>query len=134
MSESSSAEPPRVGLDLPGGRTVPARLRRWKQDRNGTWWAEVSLYAPAAAVRQIPGETYADVPREPAAEPEPEYLLVSLARDRPQKELVVHEQDCFTFGKDPWRYRIQTIDAGMARTMLARFDDTVPCQICRPDP
>ncbi|MEC3994964.1 hypothetical protein VSR01_16085 [Actinacidiphila sp. DG2A-62] len=134
MSESSSAEPPRVGLELPGGRTVPARLRRWRQDQAGKWWAELSLYAPAGAVRQLGGEDYAGVPREPAAEPEPEYLLVSLVRDHPRKELVVHERDCFTLGKDRWRYTIQTIDAGMARTMLARFDDTVPCQICKPDP
>ncbi|MEC3997199.1 hypothetical protein VSR01_28335 [Actinacidiphila sp. DG2A-62] len=94
----------------------------------------MSLYAPAAAVRQIPGETYAAVPREPAAAPEPVYLLVSPGPDRPERQLVVHEPDCFTLGKNRWRYTIQTIDAGMARTMMARFDDTEPCQICRPDP
>lgn len=113
---------------------MPARLRRWRQDQAGKWWAELSLYAPADAVRQLGGEDYAGVPREPAAEPEPVFLLVSLRRDSPRRQMVVHERDCFTLGKDRWRYTIQEVGAGMARTMIKRFEDTEPCQICKPAP
>jgi hypothetical protein len=128
-----SDQPPRVRVHLPGD--VPARLVRWRQDRDGQWWAEVTLYAPAEAVQQVAGEDYTAVPREPAAQPG-EYVVVApkvAPGEKPTAEL--HRADCFIIPKASTSTLLVTPmpDAKTARDML-RFDDTTPCTACRPDP
>lgn len=127
-------DPPHVEVGLPGGRTVPGRLLRWRRDAAGRWWAEITTHVPAGAVRQVDGEDYTAVPREPAVPTERVYLLVSYVQKRPEPLLTVHELGCFTVKENLWRYRIQEISALDARTMLAKFADTKACTLCHPEP
>jgi hypothetical protein len=72
--------PPRIRVALPGGGDIPGQLLRWRQDKSGTWWAEVTVHVPAAAVQQVAGEDYTAVPREPA---ETRFVLSADTRTRP---------------------------------------------------
>lgn len=65
MSGQPADPPPRVDV-LPAGRPTPGRILRWRQAPDGKWWAEVTLYVPAEAVRQVDGQDYSAVPREAA--------------------------------------------------------------------
>lgn len=121
-------------MRLPGGRTAPGRLLRWRQDKTGAWWAEVTTHVPAGTVGQVDGEDYSAVPREPAAPAEPTFLLVSPTTERPQPLITVHRPDCFTVKRYSTHHRIQEISARDARTMIAKFGDTEACQICHPEP
>lgn len=125
MSEELS---PRVRVTL--SNDVPARLRRWRQDKAGAWWAEVELYAPAAAVQQVAGEDYADVPREPAG---PRYVLATDTRVTPPT-MELHLATCWEFSQPAaWRRITPVSGSQEARTAL-RFDDTTPCPVCTPTP
>jgi hypothetical protein len=119
----SDPEPPRVRVHLPGD--APARLLRWRQDQDGHWWAEVTTYVPADAVRPVDGEDYTAVPREPATPPAPGYVIQTL----PSGQLVLHRADCWAATGG----RITPVPAGVEATAL-RFPDTEPCEICQPAP
>lgn len=106
---------------------MPARLLRWRQDKTGAWWAEVTLYAPAGAVQQLPGEDYTRVPREPATPPQAsadEYVIQKL----PSGKLVLHRADCWAAEGH------LTPVPPEVETLALRFDDTEPCDICQPAP
>lgn len=111
--------PPRVRLNFPGD--APARLRRWRQDQNGQWWAELTVYAPAGAVRRVSGEDYAAVPRIPAG-------TGCVVQTLPSGQLVLHRADCWAAGG-----RTTPVPPGTEKSAL-KFSDTEPCEICRPQP
>lgn len=130
---SDPVELPRVRVRLPGD--TPARLRRWRQDPTGRWWAEVTLYAPASAVQQVDGEDYAQVPRE-QVRPATEYVMVAPKvppGETPKAEM--HRVDCWTIPRVTTSTLLVTPmpSATAARDMLG-FDDTTPCRECRPEP
>lgn len=131
----SETELPRVTVTLPDGHRVTARVHRWRQDRDGRWWAEVTLYVPASEVDRVEGEDYRRVGREAARAAEPRYVLQSLppaaGSRRPRMEL--HEAGCWAL-REHLGGRITPVeDATMARASL-RFADTTACPACRPAP
>lgn len=127
---SESAEPPRVRVHLPG--ETPARLHRWRQDQTGRWWAEVTAYVPADAVRQVDGEDYADVPREPAT-PEPRYVLATDTRNTPPT-VELHRADCWEISQPATWRRITPVENPAVAQAAVRFDDTTTCPVCTPKP
>lgn len=134
MPESvESPRPPRVHVTLPGGRQVPARLLRWRQGDTGAWWAEVTLPVPAAAVDRVDGEDYTLVEREPAAPPEPRYVLQPLPPGPDGARLVLHLEGCFAVGQTKFRQPLAVPDSQQAASML-RFANTEACTICEPAP
>ncbi|MFI0900494.1 hypothetical protein [Streptomyces sp. NPDC020983] len=130
---SDPSELPRVRVRLPGD--TPARLHRWRQDKTGKWWAEVTLYTPADTVQQVQGEDYSQVPREPAG-PAAEYVIVAPKvppGEKPKAEM--HRANCWTIPRaETSTLRLTPIEnAEQARGLLA-FDDTTPCTTCDPQP
>lgn len=119
-----SDQPPRVRVTLPGD--APARLLRWRQDDQGRWWAEVTTYVPAGAVRQVDGEDYDQVPREPATLPEQQYVLNTLPAG--QRILHVLNNTCFAVDEK----QRPACDADRALDLLA--EGAEPCGICQPAP
>jgi hypothetical protein len=102
---------------------MPARLLRWRQDDQGRWWAEITTYVPADAVRPVSGEDYTAVPREPATPPAPGYVIQTL----PSGQLILHEATCWAATGG----RITPVEDGIEKAVL-RFDDTEACEICQP--
>lgn len=132
MSEPS-AEPPRVRVYLCDD--APARLRRWRQDQTGRWWAEVTFYVPASAVQQVEGENYSGVSRQTSG-PTAEYVMVAPKvppGETPKAEM--HRADCWTVPRATTSTLLVTPmpSATAARGMLG-FDDTTPCPECQPEP
>jgi hypothetical protein len=130
---SEQPDPPRVRVTLPDGRVVTGRILRWRQGPDGEWWAEATWYVPAGAVQQVEGEDYSAVPREPAG---PRYVLSTDDRRPPgtKPTMELHLADCFTLGQIAAWTRITPVpSAERARGML-QFDDTTPCDVCKPDP
>lgn len=122
--------PPRVEVHLPGGRTTPGRIHRWRQGLDGRWWAEVTIHVPAGAVGKLDGEDYGSVPREPAG---PRYVMTADTRQKPPAA-EVHRDICPLLDAPADWIRVTAIDsADQARDML-RFDDTTACTACHPDP
>lgn len=131
---SDPSESPRVRVRLPGD--APARLHRWRQDKAGAWWAEVTLYAPAEAVQQVQGEDYSGVPREATTDPAVEYVMV--APKVPPGQPVraeLHRADCWTIPRaETSTLRITPVESGEQARGLLAFDDTTPCTTCQPEP
>lgn len=128
------SDTPRVTVTLPDGRTIPARLVRWRQGSDGRWVAEVILHVPAASVGQVDGEGYGAVPREPAEPPEVRYVLDRLPAGADGKpRLVLHVADCWAVGKKKLGRPTDMPTAKDARDML-KFPDTEPCTVCSPEP
>lgn len=139
MSDQPTDPPPRVDI-LPAGRPAPGRILRWRQAPDGHWWAEVTLYVPAEAVRQVDGQDYTAVPREAAAPPAspppagPAFVLTADTRPGQPRTATLHKGDCWTLGDTAsWIRTTPISDAATAAGML-RFDDTTPCDICTPRP
>ncbi len=125
--------PPRIRVALPGGQDVPGRLIRWRQDKTGAWWAAVEVYVHAAAVQQVAGEDYDQVPREPA-EIEPRYVMVAFQDPDGKRKAEMHVADCRAIPHGSSTHRVTPMpDADAAKGMLA-FDDTTPCTVCTPEP
>ena len=124
----SDPTPPRVHVTLPGGRAVPGRLLRWRQDRAGAWWAEVALPVPAAYVQQTAGEDYAQVPREAAVPAEPRYALGPLPPGVGERRQALHIVGC-------WLIQGRTTPATQedARALL-RHGGATACDACQPEP
>jgi hypothetical protein len=121
--------PPRIRVTLPGGRDLPGRITRWRQDKTGAWWAAVELYVPAAAVAQVDGEDYTAVPREPA---EPRYVLSADTRTRPPT-VEMHAAGCWEIAQ-PAKWRRNTpLSAKDARDQML-LPDTKTCPVCTPAP
>lgn len=113
-------------LTLPGGRTAPARLLRWHQGPDGTWRAEVALTVPAGAVRQVDGEDYSAVPREPAEPPLPAWVIAPIGRDPDAPHEVHDAARC-------WLVRSgRTVTRDEARAAIAQ--GATACDVCRPEP
>jgi|SRR5690349_3420793 len=130
----SDPEPPRVHVTLPGGGHATGRLLRWRQGPDGRWAAEVAVHVPAAAVEQVEGEVYADVPREPATPPEVRYVLDRLPAGADGKpRLVLHVAGCWATGRQKLNPPTPVPTARDARDML-RFNDTTACTVCSPAP
>jgi hypothetical protein len=128
IEHMSDAPPPRVHVTLPGGRRVEARLLRWRQ-QDGAWQAEVALTIPAAAVQQVAGEDYSQVPRVPAP---PSYVLATDTRLTPPTG-EVHRADCWCIAQPAaWRRVIPFLD-GVTPDAMARWPDTTLCGVCRPE-
>jgi hypothetical protein len=119
-----------VHVTLPDGRVVTGRLLRWRQDQTGRWWAEVTQYVPAGAVRQVDGEDYSGVPREPAG---PRYVLSTDTRLKPAR-MELHRADCWLIAQPAaWRRLTPVPSPAVARGMLQFPDDTTACTGCRPE-
>lgn len=133
IEHMSDHEPPRVRFTLPGGAQTTGRLLRWRQDKTGTWWAEVATYAPASAVQQVTGEDYDDVPREPARPTHAaaaEYVFDNARRA--ELILTLHRADCPVI---PAKIgiRLTPATADEARAQL-KVSGTAVCDVCNPAP
>jgi hypothetical protein len=126
-----SEDPPRVHVALPGGHATTGRLLRWRQGPDGAWWAEAVVYVPAAAVEQVDGEDYAGVPREPAASPR--YVLTTDTRGT-KPAVTLHRADCWLIDQPATWTRVTPVDNPDQARAALRFDDTAPCDICKPAP
>jgi hypothetical protein len=127
MTES---KPPRVRVTLPGGRVVEGRLLGWRQGADGEWVPQVAIEVPAAAVARVDGEDYSHDPRTAAG---PRYVVVT--RHGPvggKAELVLHKAGCWVIDRKHAIRVTPVEDAAMARTAL-RFEDTVACDVCKPE-
>ncbi|MEE4546430.1 DUF6233 domain-containing protein [Streptomyces sp. V4-01] len=126
--------PPRVEVRLPGGRTLPGRLLAWRQGPDGAWWAQAIIQVPAAAIRQVAGEDYTAVPREPAPRPSAGgYVLAADTRPGQPRTAVLHAADCWTLGKAAhWTTITPVDDPDQARALLL-IDDTTACDACGPE-
>jgi hypothetical protein len=122
---------PRVHVDLPDGRTLPGRLLAWRQGADGRWWAEIAIPVPADTVRQVAGEDYTAVPREPSG-PHARYVLEADTR-RPNAGSTVHDADCWTLADKATWTRLTPLDGHAARGQLG-FNDTTACTVCNPKP
>lgn len=121
--------PPRIRVTLPGD--TPGRITGWRQDKTGKWWAEVTVYAPAEAVQQVPGEDYSQVPRQPATPAG--YVLATDTRDEPPT-VELHRADCWEIAQPArWRRITPVENAAVARAAL-QADDTTACPVCQPQP
>lgn len=124
-------EAPRVRVTLPGGRTVEARLLGWRQDVDGVWVPRVAIEVPAAAVAQVAGEDYSHVPREPAG---PQYVIVT--KNGPvggKPKMIVHTADCWVINREH-AIRITACPSAKLAHGALRFNDTVACDVCKPEP
>jgi hypothetical protein len=122
--------PPRIRVTLPGD--TPGRITGWRQDKTGKWWAEVTVYAPADAVQQVPGEDYSHVPREPAT-PEPRYVLATDTRTQPPT-VELHRADCWEISRPAQWRRITPVENPEVAQAAIRAADTTPCPVCTPEP
>lgn len=123
--------PPRIRVTLPGDTL--GRITGWRQDKTGRWWAEVTVYAPAAAVQQVPGEDYTHVPREPATPAETRYVLATDTRNTPPT-VELHRADCWEISQTATWRRITPVENPAVAQAAARFDDTTTCPVCTPKP
>ncbi|WP_031523112.1 hypothetical protein [Streptomyces sp. NRRL F-5123] len=129
-----SDQSPRVRVHLPGD--APARLQRWRQGPDGRWWAEVTLYAPATALQQIPGEDYSSVPRETATGPDVQYVIVApkLPPDQPVRA-ELHRAGCWTIPRaETSTLRVTPVESAEQARGLLGFQDTTACTACQPEP
>ncbi|BBB01117.1 hypothetical protein RVR_8374 [Actinacidiphila reveromycinica] len=128
---SDPLPPPRIHVALPGGARVTGRLLRWRQDRTGAWWAEVSLYVPAAAARQVDGEDYDGVPREPAAPTAAAYVMAADTRATPPTA-EIHRVDCWMIADRAEWLRVTPLAEveDVDPAALAAFPDTSLCGVC----
>lgn len=137
MSESAGdPAPPRVEVRLPGDRTVPGRLLAWRQDRNGQWWAEVTIHVPAASVQQVDGEDYTAVPRHPATRTPaaPQFVLTADTRPGQPRAAVLHKGDCWTLDDHATWINVTLVASTEQAHDALRFPDTSACTICNPTP
>ncbi|WUH94488.1 hypothetical protein OG900_33030 [Streptomyces sp. NBC_00433] len=125
--------PPRIRVTLPGSTT--GQITGWQQDQDGQWWATVTVRAPATAVQPVDGEDYSHVPRQPAPQPGPKYVLVAPIDPAGQPLAAeLHETTCFAIPRDSSLHRVTPIPTPAdARGMLG-FPDTTACTACRPEP
>lgn len=129
----TDSEPPRVRVALPGGRGTGGRLHAWRQGPDGRWWAQVTIHVPAGSVAKMDGEDYASIPREPR------YVLDSSLPPGPTgPRFVLHQLGvpCWALdsARDQRGVRITPVgDTTQARALLL-INDTITCDICRPDP
>ncbi|MFM9625050.1 DUF6233 domain-containing protein [Streptomyces turgidiscabies] len=117
---------PQVTVTLPGGRVVEGHLLGRRREADGRWVYRVSLDVPAAAVRPVEGQDYADVPTKLA----PTWVFEALRHDRPeQRAMVLHT------GADCWsaRGRLTPAPADQLKIFL-REGWAIPCEACTPDP
>lgn len=136
IERKSDPEPPRVYVTLPGGRQVAGRLLRWRQDKNGRWWAEIATYTPASAVAKIDGEQYDDVPRESATPPTAgaaDYVLAADTRQHPPTA-EIHRTDCWSLAKPAQWIRLTPMPTAKDARDMLRFDGTTACTLCNPQP
>lgn len=125
--------PPRVEVRLPDGRTLPARIHAWRQDPDGNWWADLSIAAPAGAIRQLDGQDYSHVPRHPNG---PRYVIARDTRLKPGQAGVatIHDHGCWMLDEPAKHVELRPLDGPeQARHALA-FADTDACTICNPVP
>jgi hypothetical protein len=97
--------PPRVIVQLPGGRAVVGRLVAWRRGPGGLWWPDVVLKVPRAAISPMEGEDYSSVPRTGPVGNVAEWV-------RP-RAYVVHERPVVTDG--PRRFELHEVDCAYAR-------------------
>jgi len=123
---------PRITVTLPDGRTVEGRLHRRRQGPDGRWLYLVVIEVPAGAVAAVDGENYGAVPTVREV-PEVRYVIETLPPIGEKRRLELHVATCWSL-PDRTSTRITAVeDAGLARAAL-RFDDTVACEVCRPEP
>jgi hypothetical protein len=124
---------PRITVTLPDGHVVDGHLHARRQRPDGTWWYEVAIEVPAAAVQPVDGEDYGQVPTEKAAPPEPQYVVDSnLPPIDGKRRLQLHTAGCWAIPKGrPGTRAVE--NAAQARAMLG-FDDTEACGVCKPEP
>lgn len=125
---------PRVTVTLPGGRTINGHLHARRQQTDGRWQYEVSVEVPAEAVRPVNGEDYSGVATTRAAPPEPQYVVdngLPPVDGKPRLEL--HVAGCWVIDRRAGARVTAVADARQARGLL-RFEDTVACEACRPEP
>jgi hypothetical protein len=133
LEHVSEQSPPRVTVTLPDGTALDGRLHARRQRADGAWWYQVAVEAPAGAVAPVDGEDYSGVPttRERA---ETRYVVdngLPPVDGKPRLEL--HVAGCWSINQRPGVIVTAIPDAREARTML-RFEDTVACEVCRPEP
>jgi hypothetical protein len=107
------------------------RLHARRQQADGTWWYEVAIHVPVAAVQPIDGQDYSGVPTERA---EPRYVLdngLPPLNGRPRLEL--HTVGCPIIDRRLGARITPVPNAKMARDALG-FADTTACDMCRPEP
>jgi hypothetical protein len=122
---------PRVTVTLPDGTVVGGRLHARRRRADGAWWYAVAVEVPAGAVTPVDGEEYGGVPTERA---ETRYVVdngLPPVDGKPRLEL--HIAGCWSINQRPGVIVTPIPDAREARTML-RFEDTVACGVCRPEP
>lgn len=129
----SEQPPPRVTVTLPDGTALDGRLHARRQRPDGTWWYEVTVEVPVGAVTPVRGEEYGGVPTE-REQVEVRYVVdngLPPVDGRPRLEL--HIAGCWSINQRPGVIVTAIPDAREARMML-RFEDTVACGVCKPEP
>lgn len=135
----SDPEPPLPRVTVkPSGRPLTGQIHRWRQAPDGTWWAELTVRVPAAAVEQVYGQDYRQVPRE-FAEVEPRYVFDNALRGtdgkpRMRLHVVTGKPECTTLHNAPAGTLTTPVTPDDARGMLRTFGDTVACDTCNPQP
>lgn len=116
----------RVTVTLPGGHAIEGDLQARRQEVDGRWVYRVALDIPAAAVRPIAGQDYADVPTERAER----WVFEALRHDRAEKRAVVlhTSADCWAA-----QGRLTPAPANQAKIFL-REGWATACDACKPEP
>jgi hypothetical protein len=129
----SEPTPPRVTVTLPDGTVVDGRLHARRQRADGTWWYDVAVEVPAGAVTPVDGEKYGAVPTE-REQVEVRYVVDNgLPPVDGKPRLQMHVAGCWVIDKRAGARVTAIPDAGQARGLL-KFEDTVACEVCKPEP